>query len=66
MLHNNRPTSQGPNTWNCIYIYIFKSAVVNHLHLGNHVASDVTLAWVAGTDKPSETLQFSNILISFQ
>lgn len=47
MLHNNRPISQGPNIQNGVSIFI--SAVVNHLHLGNHVSSDVPLAWVAGT-----------------
>ena len=61
-LHGKRPI---PEVKNCIG-YIFKSAVASHLHLGNHVASDITLAWVAGTEKPSETLQFSDIPISLQ
>lgn len=38
------------------FIYSFISAVASHLHLGNHVASDVTLAWVAGTKQASRNL----------
>lgn len=63
MLHN-RPTSQGPNI-QTVDLF-FKSLNTHHLHLGNHVTSDVTSASVAGTEKPPETLKFSNIPLSLQ